>query len=166
MNRFSGGITSPHVSICGGYLYMVFLFFGFYLLGFGRDTAFLQWGTPVNFMGTQIDDDGMYYLLLVMLFVHQLVNNWVNTVVSPWLMHCIQDPSSKDIVYSRQMSIAIINATTLYSNVNTVIIVGSILSHIGFFQVFLLANIISGTVINWQYIRDRYDNIPLATTCV
>ena len=65
-------------------------------MGLYQKSRFFQWGTPVTFMNVTINDDLTYYSLLGLFFFHQLINNWINTVVYPWIINSVQDPKSEN----------------------------------------------------------------------
>ena len=155
MNHFRNKFTSPLISICTGYVYIVGLAIILHLLGFYQNSEFFRWGTPVKLMGMTIDDDRTYYGLLALFFVHQLINNWVNDVTYPWIINCVQDPKSDNLVYSRKTSMLIVNMFALYSELDMVFIISGVMSQISFFVAIILANMVSVTVINWQYIRSK-----------
>jgi len=154
-------MTSPLISICGGYVYIGILAIFMYAMGFYKNSTFFRWGTPVTFMGTTIHDDKTYYLILCMFFVHQFINNWVNDVTYPWMLNCVQDPKSKNLVYSRKVSMIIVNMFALYSELDVMLIIAGVMSQFAFFVVLILANMAAVSVINWQYIKKKEESTPL-----
>lgn len=158
-SHFNDRLTSPLFSICGGYVYIFILFTIFYFSGFYKNSTFFRWGTPVTFMGTTIEDEFTYYLILILFFFHQLINNWVNDVTYPWILNCVQDPKNINLVYSRKISILIINMFALYSELDVILIISGIMSQLSFFIVIILANIVSVSIINWQYIKKKDEMI-------
>lgn len=160
MNHFRNRLTSPLLSICGGYVYITILATFLYSAGFYSNSAFFSWGPPVTFMSTTIESQRTYYLLLGLFFIHQLVNNWVNSVTYPWIVNCIQDPKSDNLIYSRQMSILIVNMFSMYAQLDVMLIIAGVMSQLSFFVMLILANMVSVTIINWQYIKTKsVDNI-------
>lgn len=155
MNHFNSCLTSPLISICSGYIYIFILFIIFYFSGFYKNSTFFTWGTPVKFMGTTIEDDFTYYLILILFFCHQLINNWVNDVTYPWILNCVQDPKNINLVYSKKISILIINMFALYSELDVMLIISGVMSQLAFFIVIILANLVSVSLINWQYIKTK-----------
>ena len=153
MNHFHNKLTSPLLSICVGYTYIFLLGINLYIMGFYNDSTFFKWGPPIDIMGKKIDDNITFYLLLTLFLVHQLINNWINDVTYPWIINCIQDPKTSNIHYSNKLSLIIVNMFALYSELDMLVIISGIMTQISFFIVIILANIISVTVINWQYIK-------------
>jgi len=155
MNHFKNKSTSPLISICAGYIYIVLLAGALSAMGLYQKSSFFRWGTPVTFMSVVINDEVTYYSLLCLFFVHQLINNWINSVTYPWIINCVQDPKSKNLVYSRKVTMIIINMFALYSELDMILIVSGIISQAAFFVMIILANMISTTIINWQYVRHQ-----------
>jgi hypothetical protein len=90
-----------------------------------------------------------------MIFFHQLVNNWVNTVVYPWIINNIQDPKAKEMPYSMTSSLLLINFFDLYSEFDVMLILMGFTSQISFILTVTMANIITSTIINRRYILDK-----------
>ena len=157
MNHFNKRLTCPLTSIICGYGYISILAIFFYFQQFYENSTFFTWGIPVQFMGTTINDNNTYYGILALLFLHQLINNWVNDVVYPWIITCVQDPKSKNIVYSKHTSMLIINMFALYSELDMILIISGCMSQLTFFVMIILANMISVSIINWQYIKTKSD---------
>lgn len=154
-NHFSHRLTSPFLSVSCGYGYIAALSLFFYASGFYEDSPFFAWGVPVTFMGKTIEDTGTYCMLLGMFFVHQVINNWVNDVTYPWILNCIQDPKSDSLVYSKAWSMVIVNMFALYSELDVVLIIAGAMSQLPFFVMLISANMVSVSIINWQYIKDK-----------
>jgi hypothetical protein len=148
-------ITSPLVSISGGYIYIIILCFILYGMGFYENSTFFTWGTPVTFMGKEITDDKTYYSVLFLFFIHQLINNWVNEVVYPWVINYVQNKQSKNLIYSESTSMLLMNMWALYSELDVMFIVSGFMSQLTFFIVIIIANVISTSIITWQYITDK-----------
>lgn len=155
MNHFMNKLTSPLLSICAGYVYIAVLAGILAAMGMYEISSFFRWGTPVTFMGVTINDDSTYYTLLFLFFVHQLINNWINSVTYPWIINCVQDPKSEVLIYSKKVTMLIVNMFALYSELDVVLVVSGIISQAAFFVMIILANMISATIINWRYIRQR-----------
>jgi hypothetical protein len=116
-------------------------------------------------MGTKVENEKTYYFLLFLFFLHQLINNWINEVTYPWIINCVQDPKSNNIIYSKRISMIIINMFSIYSELDVILIISGIVSQFTFFVMIILANIISISLINWQYIKKKDDLlfIPLSS---
>ncbi len=155
MNHFMNKLTSPLLSICAGYVYIAALAGVLAAMGMYEKSSFFRWGTPVTFMGVTIDDDSTYYTLLFLFFVHQLINNWINSVTYPWIINCVQDPKSEVLIYSKKVTMLIVNMFALYSELDMILVVSGIISQVAFFVMIILANLISTSFINWRYIRQR-----------
>jgi hypothetical protein len=153
MNHFRNKFTSPLISVCMGYVYMAIFAVFLYVSGLYSNSTFFRWGPPIDFMGTTVNDDKTYYLLLTFFFIHQLINNLVNNVTYPWIITCVQNPTSKTLVYSRTTSMIIVNMFALYSQLDVMLIIAGIMSQLSFFVVLTIANVLAVSVINWTYIR-------------
>ena len=148
-------LTSPLLSICGGYIYIAILSGILYSKGFYENSTFFSCGIPVDFMGTTVDDYPTYFTLLGLFFAHQLINNWVNDVTYPWIINSVQDPKSDSTGYSRSTSLLIVNMFALYSQLDVLFIISGVMSQLTFILVLMLANMISATIINWQYLKKK-----------
>ena len=116
------------------------------------DKVFYNWGPPVKFVGVEIDDNKTFYLILTFTFFHQLINNIVNQITYPWIINCVQDPKSETLYYHKSTSLFLVNLFNIYSEIDCIIIIVGITSQVSFLFAIILANIISSTVINYQYI--------------
>ena len=148
-------LTSPIISICAGYGYMGVVAIALYSMGLYNKSSFFTWGTPVTFMNVTIDDNVSYYSLLFLFFGHQLFNNWINDVTYPWIINSVQDPKSNTSIYTDRTSILIINMFSLYSEIDMILIISGAVSQVSFFIMIILANIISATFINSQYLKEK-----------
>ena len=148
-------LTSPLLAICGGYIYLTMFGIGLYEMEFYKNSTFFSWGTPVNLMGTTVTDNTVYYCFLGLFFVHQMINNWIQQVTYPWIINCIQDPKHTVLGYSRGVSMIIVNMFSFYSELDLLFTIIGVMSQISFFVVIILANLISISCINWQYIKKK-----------
>lgn len=153
MNNHFNSKISPLGSIIIAYFYIFILVTIFWSLNLYEKSNFFNYGIPVVFMGKDIDDYFTYYILLLLFFIHQLINNLVNEITYPWIINCVQDPKSKSLIYSQHTSLIIINLFSLYSQLDVILILAGIMSQITFFIAIILANMISLSVINWHYIK-------------
>jgi hypothetical protein len=150
-------MTSPALSICIGYIYIAVLAVVLYLLGFYSNSTFFTWGVPVNFMGVTVTNYTSYFILIVLLFIHQIINNWINTSTYPWIINCVQDEKSSNLLYSKRVSLLLVNMFALYSELDVIFVVSGMISQIVFVLVIILANFITTSLINWQYIKHKAD---------
>jgi len=157
MNHFKHKLTSPLISIAGGYAFIFVLAIFLYSEDFYESSTLFTWGVPVTFMGKKIEDEVSYYLLLLLVFVHQLINNWVNDVTYPWIINCVQDPKCTSIGYSNPVAMLIVLLFVVYSELDMIIIISGAMSQISFFLVLIFANICSAGIINWRYLKDKTD---------
>lgn len=134
------------------YGYIAILGSIFYSLGFYSENRFFNWGTPVVFFGKNIDSSSTFYLLHLVVFVHQLVNNSVNSIVYPWIINFVQDPKCRDTGFSKTLSLILVNFFDLYSEIDMVLIIMGFTSQISFVVTICIANLITGTYINSVYI--------------
>jgi hypothetical protein len=69
------------------------------------------------------------------------------------------------LIYSKKVTMLIVNMFALYSELDMILVVSGIISQAAFFVMIILANMISTTLINWMYIRQRkriiYDDSDL-----
>jgi len=163
MNHFKNKLTSPAISITGGYIYVCVLGLFLYKMGFYENSTFFNWGIPLTLMGKKIEDNLTYYSILFMFFIHQIINNWINDVTYPWIINCIQDPKSKNTIYSKTNSMILVNLFALYSEVDVILIIAGVMSQISFFIVIITANLISVSIINWQYIKNKEKTVTFNT---
>lgn len=146
---------SPLLSICTGYVYISILATCLYTMNLYENSTFFMWGPPITIMGKIIQDNTTFYVILGLFFVHQLINNWINCVTYPWIINCVQDPKSRDLMYSKKTSLIIVNMFALYSELDMLVLIAGIMSQVSFFIVIITANVISTSVINWQYINKQ-----------
>lgn len=161
MNHFRGKIISPFLSLSVAYIFLVSIIISLYYVGFYQDNAFFSWGPPLTYFGKRIDSWGNFNLILSIVFVHQLINNWVSEVVYPWIINNIQDPKSVRLQYGPRMSLILINLHAVYSQIDLLLLIGGLTSQISFTLIIMLANIITVSIINWKYISQKIGSIPL-----
>jgi len=152
---FGKHVTSPVFSLAGAYMYVGGFGLFLFLNGFYSGSPLFAWGTPVTFMGQTITELRTYYLTLLALFVHQNVNNWVNSVVYPWLLNCVQDPKSPTSGYSDFSTLVLVCLFDLYSEIDMILVVSGIASQMGFVAAIVAANVVSSSAINLQYLRQK-----------
>lgn len=148
-------LTSPLVSISVGYSYVTILVIIFWRLGIHKSSSFFSFGIPIFFMGKEINDYPTYFALLSGFFIHQVINNWINNVVYPWIINYVQDNKSQNLYYSKAVSLLIINLFAMYSELDVMFIVMGLLTQFVFFLVLILANVVTSSIINWQYIKEK-----------
>lgn len=158
MSHFRKKATSPLITMSFAYGYVTVVIAIVYATGFYRDNPFFTWGPPVQFFGKAITSSNSFYLLHLLIFCHQLVNNWVNSVVYAWIINNIQDPKNKRLEYSPWLCLFIINIFSIYSELDVIFIVMGFTSQISFVVTIISANIITSTYINRQYILAKEDN--------
>jgi hypothetical protein len=137
------------------YVYIVVIGIFLYSAGFYNDSNFFNWGPPIKLFGKEIVSQKGFYMIHLMIFFHQLVNNWVNTVVYPWIINNIQDPKCRQLQYSTATSLLLINFFNLYSELDVMLILMGFTSQISFIVTVTLANIITSTYINYKYILNK-----------
>jgi hypothetical protein len=148
-------MISPSIGLIVGYIYIFVVAIIFNKMGIYDGSDFFRVGLPIVFFGKPINDTTTYVVLLVVFFIHQMVNNWVNNVTYPWIINNIQDPTSKILVYPRRTSIVLINLFDIYSELDVIFVIGGLMTQFTFFLVIVIANVISGSCINWQYIKNK-----------
>lgn len=155
MNHFRSKLTSPLASVVMGYIYVMIMGISLYFLDVYDNSSYFNWGPPLKIMNKTIEKNETFYLLLVLTFFHQLINNWVNEVTYPWIINCVQDPKNNNLQYTNNVSLLIVNMFSVYSEVDVLIIILGVMSQFSFFIVIIMANIISVTIINRYYIKNK-----------
>lgn len=147
--------TSPLAIISIAYVYVFIVGIVLYVTGYYQNSTFFSWGPPIKFFGQDITDQKNFYMIHVLIFFHQLVNNCVNSIVYAWIINSVQDPKNKKMEYSRITSLIIINAFNVYSELDLVFIIAGFMSQISFVVTIILANMITSTYINDKYLREK-----------
>uniref|UniRef100_A0A6C0EKL1 Uncharacterized protein n=1 Tax=viral metagenome TaxID=1070528 RepID=A0A6C0EKL1_9ZZZZ len=154
-------LSSPLLVINIAYIYIFLIGLILYGEGFYENSTFFNWGPPIKFFGHDITSERTFYALHVLIFFHQLINNWVNSVVYPWILNSVQDPKNRNMEYSRWTSLLIINEFNTYSEFDLVFILIGFTSQISFVATINLANMITSTIINNRYILEKMREEPL-----
>jgi uncharacterized membrane protein len=87
-----------------------------------------------------------------MLFFHQILNSWVAETINPWIINTVQNRENNNMYYSKATTLILINLNSFYNQVHLAFIVSSITSQISFLIPLILADFITLTYINWQYL--------------
>lgn len=148
-------LTSPVIAMVSAYVYITVIGIILWVTDFYKGNNFFNWGPPINFFNHKIVSTDKFYMLHCLIFIHQLVNNWVNTVVYPWIINEIQDPKSKNLRYSMTCSLFLINLFNFYSELDVMIILIGFTSQISFLFTVTIANIISSTLVNRRHIIEK-----------
>lgn len=148
-------VLSPVYSLFYGHLFLVVIIFTFYGFGFYSDNEYFSWGPPVLFLSYNITSNLMFYLLICMIFVHQLITNWIYEVVYPWIINTIQNPRTTTLEYSKPMCLLIVNMNSLYTQIHLAFVINGITSQVSFLVVLIIADFITLSYINWKYIKDK-----------
>lgn len=154
--------SSPKLVIIIAFIYVIIVGFILYGSGFYKNSTFFNWGVPIKFFGHEVTSEWTFYGLHVLIFFHQIVNNWVNSVVYAWIINNIQDPKNKHLEYSCCISLLIINAFNIYSELDMVFIIVGFMSQISFVVTICVANTITSTYINNKYIVEKIRSPLLA----
>lgn len=148
-------ISSPLTSIFIAFMYILLISSIFGIDGFYKDNSFFRWGTPITFFSKQITDQKVFYSLLLLMFFHQLVNNYVNTIVYPWILNSVQDHKCLKVEYVKTTSLLIINLFDIYSELDVVLILAGFSSQVSFVLVIILANLITSTYFNYLHLEKK-----------
>ena len=148
-------ILSPKSALFGGYVYICIISVLIGVSGFYTNNTFFNWGPPITFFNVQVQDQTTFYIIHLTIFVHQLINNWINSVVYPWIINDIQDRKTKDMLYSTSTSLFLINLFDIYSELDVVFIIGGFSSQISFVITLICANLITSTHINYKHIKAK-----------
>ena len=152
----SSWALSPVFSLSCGFFFTTIVILSLYGFGFYRDSDYFRWGPPVIFFDYRIEDESVFHGLLLLIFVYQLVNNWVYEVVMPWVINTIQNPRHTTLYYSKKVCLILINANSLYSQMHLAFLVNGITSQISFLFTMIIADFITLTFINWNYIKIKH----------
>lgn len=155
MSHFKSRLTAPHLVLSIAYVYVMIIGIILWSTGFYTNSTFFNWGVPITFFGQQITSSKTFYMLHLLIFFHQLINNWVNSVVYPWIINSVQDPKTVKMEYSTMSSLLLVNLFNVYSEFDVVFIVIGFSSQISFIFTVILANIITSTIINYQYLQHK-----------
>jgi nucleoside permease NupC len=146
---------SPIISLVTGHLFMIGIVLSFYLFGFYEENEYFQWGPPVTFFSHVIETDFVFYSLMAIIFIHQIITNWIYEVVYPWIINTLQNRQNKTIEYSNITSLIIVNGNSLYGQLHLAFLINGLTSQISFLLVLILADVITLTYINWQYLKQK-----------
>lgn len=146
---------SPVYSLICGHLFLVIIVVTFYFFGFYENSSYFQWGPPVSYFDTPIESKTIFYLLFSLIFVHQLISNWVYEVVVPWIIVNVQTSTTTELQYSKQTCLGIVNMNSLYQQLHFAFIISGITSQISFLVAIIIADFITLTFINWQYLKTK-----------
>jgi hypothetical protein len=148
-------ITSPLVAISCAYGYVGVIGSILLVLGLYDNNSFFNWGPPIKFFGRDFTEYSQFYALHILIFGHQLINNWVNSVVYPWIINSIQDSKSKKLEYSENVALSIIVLFDIYSEIDVIFIIMGFSSQISFVITICLANTITSLLINRKYLQAK-----------
>ena len=146
---------SPIHSLGCGYAFMLVIILTFYIFGFYSDSQYFRWGPPVEFFYHVVETDSAFYILLFLIFIHQLITNWIYEVVYPWIINTVQNQRHQTLDYSKTTCLLIVNLNSLYSQIHLAFIINGITSQISFLIALVLSDFITLSYINWQYIKEK-----------
>ena len=138
-----------------GHVFMVVIIFTLYGLGVYENNNYFSWGPPIVFFTSEINSTVTFYIILLMIFVHQLITNWIYEVVYPWIINTIQNTKETEIQYRKSTCLFIVNMNSLYGQIHLAFIISGITSQISFLMVLVLADLITLSYINWQYLKTK-----------
>lgn len=131
---------------------------GFYETENG-ESSFFSFGCseahPIFFFNKKITSMTTFYFLQIMMFVHQLLNNIMNTTVYPWIINVVQNRNCRKLEISIPRALLYVNMFDLYSEIDLVLILIGFNSQISFIITICFANFISTTIINGRYLQDK-----------
>lgn len=146
---------SPVFSLSCGYVFTLAVMLILYFLDFYENSDYFQWGPPVIFFSSSIEHTGTFYVIFLIVFIQQIMTNWIYEVIMPWIINTIQNPRHNHLDYSKKICIFIINANSLFSQIHLAFMVSSVSSQISFLFCLILADILTLTYINWNYIKNK-----------
>lgn len=159
MTHFNTRLTSPTLALSSGIVFLIITTCILQYLGF-FSSDLLKWGPPLTIFGQSIVSESTFYLLLVIFFGHQLVNNWISEVVYPWIINCVQDPKAiiQDVGISSRSALILINIHAIYSELDLFLMLAGFSSQISFVIAIICANLITSTIINYKYLQAKVLN--------
>jgi hypothetical protein len=146
---------SPVYSLICGHTFLIVIIFTFYGFGFYTDNEYFSWGVPVTFLTYNITSETTFYCLLVLIFFHQLISNWIYEVVYPWIINTIQNPRTTTLEYSKPTCLFIVNMNSLYNQLHMAFIINGITSQVSFLIILVIADFLTLSYINWKYIKHK-----------
>jgi len=146
---------SPVYSLGCGYFFLLVAIMTLYGFGLYDNNSYFSWGVPLVFFTQTITSSLVFYLLLLLLFIHQLITNWIYEVVYPWIINTVQNTREQEIRYSKLTCLAIVNLNSLYSQVHLAFIISGITAQVSFLVVLVLADLLTLSYINWQYLKNK-----------
>lgn len=151
----SSSSLSPLRSLISGHLFLILIIGLFYRFGFYSASSYFRWGPPVSIFDTVIASRTVFYVLLALIFLHQLVSNWIFETVTPWIIHNIQSPAIKSPPYSAGVCLFIVNANALYNQLHMALVITGITSQVSFLFALIVADLLALTYVNWQYLSRK-----------
>jgi len=124
-------------------------------MDFYKNSTYFHWGSPVLFFNYLIDDEKTFYILLFLIFIHQLITNWIFEVTYPWIINTLQNQRHTTINHSKIICLGIVNFNSLYNQIHLAFIISGMTSQFSFLLSLVLADFITLTYINWQYIKNK-----------
>lgn len=146
---------SPIYSLMTGYSFIVVIVLTFYFTGFYDDSIYFTWGPPVVFFNHTVNTQTMFYVLLLLIFSHQLITNWISEVIFPWVINNVQNRQQEEVEYSKATCLTIVNLNALYNQIHLAFVISGITSQISFLVSLVLADFITLSIINWQYLKGK-----------
>ena len=147
--------TSPVAALGTAYAYMTCVGLVLWKRGFYDGSSYFRWGPPIHLFGKEVVSQKGFYVIHAAIFVHQATNNWVNSVVYPWIINSVQDPKCKRLAYRERVTLLLTNLFDFYSELDVVLILMGFTSQISFLITVTLANVLSGTYVNLQHLRRK-----------
>jgi hypothetical protein len=155
-----GLLTSPLVVMITGYVQLGIVILIGYMSGFYVHGDFFRIGPPLTILHYTIDSWNGFFTVLIVFFMHHLLNAWVSEVVYPWQVNEIQDPKTNILTYSSTMSLLLLNAFAMYSTLDIVFVVTAATTQISLLLAILLANAICVSIVNYRYIQNKLLDEP------
>jgi hypothetical protein len=148
-------VLVPGISLAVGHIFLLFIIGLFYVFGFYDQGDYFRWGPPIQIFSQVITKKSTFYTLWIVIFIHQLISNWVTETVFPWIINNIQNPSIRSVEYSRFICLVIVNANSLYNQVHWAFIVSGLTAQVSFLLALVIADLISLTYINLQHLNRK-----------
>ena len=134
-------LNSPLFFALLSFIYVIIIIISLYYLDF-LSSDFFRWGPPIVFFGKNVETNSMFYLIWFIVFTNNIIFSYLTEIVYPYIVNSIKDPKSKNIIYSKNISMLITLLNGIYYNINNLILINTSISQISLFISNLLGNLL------------------------
>ena len=158
MTNYQNINITPIIVVIVGYTYLTIVATILYCTDFMKGNDFFRWGVPVKILGKEVNNLSTFYAIWVVVFLNQFIQTAFTEIVYSWMLNCVQDPKSKDTIYSKKISIMLVALNSIYYSIHMLCSITSIMTQFSFF----IANFLGGFIVviytNWNYILRVHSN--------